>query len=366
MLALAALAIQPQVLLGDRGIDYELGLQHALIGLALIANALTYGVRRMVNWPILALIAVLVLNLAFGDLHPRLTLGFMLISLLILGLPWSFTQVVMAADARRACALVIALAPLLSLAAAGILQAAGLLLAHPFRLQGAAGDAAMFAALAFAAFAAALHEATRPGRSWPGYLAVLNLAFVILSGTRMAIVAAFLFAAIYGLASRELRRWLRARPVAVAIAVSILAGTQLWYLPTLEYRILSGGSLRWSERDVLWPFYFQEFLSSPLFGRGLGAGFVATSAPPHNEYLHLLVIGGGVGFALCMTGIVLWLRQLLSAVATADRAFLIAAIPAVAVYWLTDNLLIYSTALALYAYVGLLLPASDPSTHQRA
>ena len=77
------------------------GLQHALIGLALVANALTYGVRRMVNWPILALIAVLVLNLAFGDLHPGLTIGFMLVSLLILGLPWSFTQVVMAPDARR-------------------------------------------------------------------------------------------------------------------------------------------------------------------------------------------------------------------------------------------------------------------------
>ena len=117
----------------------------------------------------------------------------------------------------------------------------------------------------------------------------------------MAIVATFLFAAIYGLASSELRRWLRTRPVAVAIAASILAGVVLWYLPNLKFRMMSGGSLRWSERDVLWPFYFQEFLRSPLFGRGLGAGFVATNAPPHNEYLHLLVIGGGVGFVLCMT-----------------------------------------------------------------
>lgn len=364
LIALAALAIQPRILLGARGVDDELGLQHALIGLALIANALTYGVRRTVNWPLLALVAVLALNLASGDLHPGLTPGLMLISLLILGMPWSFTQVVMAPEARRAGALVIALAPLLSLAAAGILQAAGLLRPHPFRLQGAAGDAAMFAMLAFAGFAVALHEATRPGRSWPGWLAVLNLAFVILSGTRMAIVATFLYAAIYGLASSELRRWLRARPVAVAIAASILAGVVLWYLPNLKFRMMSGGSLRWSERDVLWPFYFQEFLRSPLFGRGLGAGFVATSAPPHNEYLHLLVIGGGVGFALCIGGIVMWLRQLLRTVAAADRALLIALIPAVAVYWLTDNLLIYSTALALYAYLGLLLPTPDEPARQ--
>ena len=43
-------------------------------------------------------------------------------------------------------------------------------------------------------------------------------------------------------------------------------------------------------------------------------------------------------------------------VSASDRSFLIAAIPAVAAYWLTDNLLVYSTALALYAYVRLLLP----------
>ena len=185
--------MQPTILFGREGVFYDWGLQHALVALALLANAISYGVRPTVNWPILALIGVLALNLAFGT-HPELTLGFMLFSLFILALPWSFTQVVMAPEARRAGALVIALAPLLSLAAAGVLQAAGMLQAHPFRIKGAAGDAAIFATLAFAGFAVALHEATRPGRTWLACLAVVDLALVILSGTRMAILASVVFA----------------------------------------------------------------------------------------------------------------------------------------------------------------------------
>jgi hypothetical protein len=364
LIALAALAIQPELLVPWRGVWIEWGVQHALMALALVANGLTYGFRRTINWPILALILVLVLNLAFGT-HPQLTLGFMLLSLLILALPWSFTQVAMAPETRRAAALVIALAPLLSLAAAGVLHAAGMLKAHPFRLQGAAGDAAVFAALAFAAFSVALHEATRPGRPWPAPLAVLNLALVILSGTRMAILASVVFAAAYGLSSAEFRRWLRAHPVLVVIAGCALAAVLLWYFPTLQWRLTSRGHLRWSQRDVLWPLYFQDFLTSPMFGRGLGAGFVMGKLP-HNEYLHLLVTGGWLGFTLCIAGIVLWLRQLLRAVSAGDRAFLIATMPAVGVYWLTDNLLVYPSALGLYAYLGLLLTGAKRVVRQRA
>ncbi len=367
LIALAALAVQPEIFIGGRrGTAYGWGIQQALIGLALIANGLVFGLRRTINWPILALIIVLALNLAFGAAHPRLTLALMLGSLLVLALPWSFTQVVMAPEARRAGALVIALAPLLSVAAAGILQAAGLLRPHPLRLQGGAGNPAIFAALAFAGFTVALHEAVQSGRAWLAALAVLNLAAVILSTTRMAIFASCLFAIVYGLSSAEFRHWLRARPVLVATAGCVLAGVVVWQLPELERRLISRGHFRWSRRNILWQLYFEDLQSSPTFGRGLGAGFVQAGDLPHNEYLHLLVIGGWVGFALCLAAIALWLRQLLTVVAAPDRAFLIATIPAVAAYWLTDNLLIYPTALAFYAYLGLLLAAPSAPTDWRA
>ena len=81
---------------------------------------------------------------------------------------------------------------------------------------------------------------------------------------------------------------------------------------------------------------------------------------PHNEYLHLLVVGGVVGAAACFVAIVLWSRQLWQATPAADRSFLIALLPALASYAVIDNVLIYATGLALFAYLGVLLTRSAP------
>jgi hypothetical protein len=61
-----------------------------------------------------------------------------------------------------------------------------------------------------------------------------------------------------------------------------------------------------------------------------------------------------------MVAIALWFRQLFKIVAGNDRQFLIALLPALAVYAVTDNILIYPTALALFAYLGVLLTPSAP------
>jgi O-antigen ligase len=121
------------------------------------------------------------------------------------------------------------------------------------------------------------------------------------------------------------------------------------------------GTVAMSERDELWPFYYREFTLSPIVGRGIGAGFVASRdwlpglTAPHNEYLHFLVIGGVVGFVLIVGGIGLWYRHLLQIASPDDRPCLLALIPAVAVYIFTDNLSFYTTALPLYAYLSVLL-----------
>ena len=138
-------------------------------GLRLAVNALHFGVRRSVNWPILALLATFGLSLAFGDLHPKLTLSFMLMSLALLALPFAFTQVVLEPGSRRAYALVIMVTPVVSVVLGAPLQAVGLRTVFSYeqwvgdwyRLEGATGNAAVFAALAFAGFAIGLHESTR-------------------------------------------------------------------------------------------------------------------------------------------------------------------------------------------------------------
>ena len=172
-----------------------------LAGLTL--NALRYGVRRSLNWPILALLLVFALNLAFGRLHPKLTLGFMIWSFAVLALPFIFTQVVLAPGSRRAYATVIMLTPLLSALLAVLLDVAGF--RHIYlpvwnggaRFEGAAGNAAVFATLGFSGLVVALHESTRPGRWYGGPLAALNFALVTLTVTRMAVTACLVYALAY-------------------------------------------------------------------------------------------------------------------------------------------------------------------------
>ena len=115
-LGLASLALRPQLLWGDRNVGYEWGLHQTLLVVGLAVNALHFGVRKSINWPILALIVVLGLNLLFGHLHDDLTTGLMVTGLSLLALPFAFTHVILAPDSRGVCALVIALTPLLSVA----------------------------------------------------------------------------------------------------------------------------------------------------------------------------------------------------------------------------------------------------------
>src|SRR5687768_7956197 len=67
--ALAALAVRPQLLWGDRNVGYEWGLHQTLLVIGLAINALHFGLRQSINSPILALTVVLGLNLLFGHLH---------------------------------------------------------------------------------------------------------------------------------------------------------------------------------------------------------------------------------------------------------------------------------------------------------
>jgi O-antigen ligase len=367
LLALGSLAIRPQLLWGGPSWGYEWGLQHTLLVLALLVNGTRFGVRKTINWPIMALGAVLLLNLAFGNLHPRITLPFMLMSFAILALPFSFTQVNLAPGSRRLFGLVIAALPLVSVVLGAILQATdiaalfeGLQWGRP-RLKGAAGQAAAFALIAFSGFTVALHESTRPGRAYAPYLAITNLAMVILSGTRMAILASAMFLAVYLFISAAFRELLRAHRLIFSLAGIALTATSIYYLPILLARMFHGdGLFAMSGREELWPFYLKEFWQSPVFGRGIGAGFIGgeeldSISAPHNEYLHLLVTGGFSGLILCLAGLALWYRWLLRQSSANDREFLLALIPALAIYAVTDNVILYWSVLPLYAYLGSLL-----------
>jgi hypothetical protein len=74
------------------------------------------------------------------------------------------------------------------------------------------------------------------------------------------------------------------------------------------------------------------------------------------------VVGGVVGGVACFAAIFLWFRQLWRTVASHDRTFLLALLPALAAYAAIDNVLIYTTGLALFAYLGVLLTRAGPGS----
>jgi O-antigen ligase len=161
--------------------------------------------------------------------------------------------------------------------------------------------------------------------------------------------------------------------VRTAAGVAVVAAALVWYWPTLQARLfdlprgvdvasLSAADVNLSGRDRVWAFYFEELTFSPLFGRGMGSGFVAAAdwlpwprKTPHNEYLHLLVNTGVIGFALCAAAIFFWYRNLLAVASDHDRAFLIALLPAMGLFAITEDVLVFSTGLAVFVYLGVLL-----------
>jgi hypothetical protein len=374
IVALASLSIRPELLWGGPALGIGWSLHHTLIMFALVINGLRHGIRRSVNWPILALAAAFILSLAFGMMHPKLTLPLMLMSLTILALPFLFTQVVFAPGSRRACGSVIASVPALNVIAGVVLHLehglpeldpTGYVAFH--RMNGAAGDAGLLAILAFAGFVVALHESTRPGRPYAGLLAAVNATIVILTGTRMAMLACAFFLATYAVRSEALRGLWRRQMVRIVLTTACLGGALALALPTALDRSAFGTeqAFQMSGRDVVWSFYLDELQTSPFFGRGFGVGLIAgeDSIPfprttTHSVHIDLLTTGGLVGFVLCVAAIGLWYRRLLESAAPHDRDFLIALLPALALFALTEDLLIFPGGLALFAYLGTLLTRS--------
>lgn len=367
------------------GTPLAFGPRQTLVALALIVCALKFGVRREINWPLLAFGAIFVINLVISDLHPHLNFGLMAACLAVVVLPWCTTQVILPAGTRRHFGLMVALAAPFSVLASGafdLLGADGAYRLPRFilgwlgpligdaglgktylRLQGASGNPAELAMLAFAGLAASLNEWTRIRARHFAALAALNIGIVLLSGTRGALVAALVLILLVICLSPATRALLRAHRREVFAGLLLLVLLVILYLPNLERRLLDpSGAVALSDRNYVWAFYWQEFLMAPWFGRGIGAGFVSLGDyiqrrhdTPHNDLLHLLVSGGIVGLLIAAPALILWFRNLFRAASADDRRFLVALMPATLAFSLTWDLLIFPHTLALFVYLSALL-----------
>jgi O-antigen ligase len=311
------------------------------------------GVDRRRLLPVAALAVMALLSFGPADFHPELTPLQVLRSFIALSTTW----ILLAArrtpqDAERQVSVLMAL-PILDLVAGLLLWSVGLneMVRHEYtgawRLQGASIPAHL-GILSAVGVGAAVH-AWSLGRRGAGLLAALNLAIVVLTGTRTAIALSLVFI-VAGLAGRA--KLLRLRPrrfLTMAMAYAVLLGVVGYaYFPALRDRFVGNpmeAVVNTSGRTQAWDFYWGVAQVEPLFGRGLGAATVANTGQlpsaftvPHNEYLRLLVEGGWVGLTLYLGTAAIAVAPLVRRTGTAgSRAGV--AIGVWAAYCVVDNAL---------------------------
>jgi O-antigen ligase len=345
-------------------------LHKALLVAAMAANARRFGLRRgITSWPLLAVVYLAAQSALLADLDPRLTLRVMALSAFDLTLPWTLVHLVVAPGSRARYALLMALLAALCVAVGVVLQLTEVRAMYfgsatrGLRLHGA-NNAGWLACLAFAGFAVALHEALQRRHLGLTGLATANLMLALLTGGRMGVVACLVLAVGYLSFADVPARLRTGRPASVALAVGSALGLVL--LGASLIHSLRADQLEevfsLTGRDTIWLRYFHQFLDSPIFGRGLGAGSLGVNyyQLPHNEYLRLLVEGGVVGLVVYGGAVVLWGRRVLALVAPRERGFVRALFLALAVYALTDNILTMVPALVPFLYLALILGEPGP------
>jgi O-antigen ligase len=381
LIVLATFVVGPEGVLRDHVpgslLRWVVPVQQGLLILALLANALRHGIRlQPSNWPLLVVSFLVLGSLVLADRSEILGIERILMAAIALGLPWGIANVVLEAGSRQRLAVIVAFLPMVSVAVGVAFRWAGL---QPLESGDAVTVFGLPAAthpswlglLAFAGFALAGHEALRNREIGLAALASIDLAIAMAAGGRMAAVACLAFVATYVILADEVRENV-GRRVAIAVAgTAAIAALMILMVPLASLFVTEPAadeavvvaSLGVQER--IWAEYMLDFLLSPLFGLGLGAstlvGYYADL--PHNEYLRLLVETGVVGLLLYTTAIMLWGREFLAGIRSADRPFALALFGTLALIAAIDNLLFMPPTLVLFVYLDCIM--REPRRHQR-
>ena len=335
------------------------------LGLALLC-VLRYGLSPDVFNPALAFLAMFVAGLAHG-LHPDLPPLDSLRSLVGSVAPFAFAFSRLSRGWGRAMIRMTAWIPLVTLAAAGALDIAGL---RPLfvdsggqRLAGL-GHPAFLAGVCLTAIYACLVELYREGRSRWLVLLGVNFLLLALTGARAplaygvavtGLTLAFLRSPVFPRRGRILPILLAAclLPVLVFLA-SDLSSVRL-------FNVLSNQAANLSGRDLLWPPFEQAAAASPWFGWGVGAGnaiipptsdlarLIQTWAA-HNEYLRMAVEGGQFGRGLLVVLLVAWVIRHTRVLCRTDKVIMRLVFLAFAAHAYTDNVLISTPACVFFAF----------------
>lgn len=365
------IALSPEQHVGEAGAAVLAAHKAGVIGVCVLL-VVQRGFSGQFNGPAFAFLLAPVLTIAFGSLHPALSMGDMLRSLLGSIAPFALIWVRSTETLRRGLILVAAASPLISVAAGVPLLAIG----HPLfgfdqnyvlRFQGA-GIPAFLGYLGEIGTYAAFAEYALTGRTRWLATAVAAFACIAASGTRVPMATAMLFCLIVLAFARSrnltagprLRLWLMGLG-AVGIGALLLG-------PSLLQRTFGIGAgtvgFNASGRDVIWPLFVAAIERHPFFGQGVGTYRVLVdpeqvkylgSIAAHNEYLRLAADIGIVGLLLLVAGHVAWLGREWRHLMQPERVVVIAFAIAFALHSITDNTLIAPQAIIMYAWLATFL-----------
>lgn len=212
-------------------------------------------------------------------------------------------------------------------------------------------------------------------------LSLVLIVWVALTGTRIAALASVIGMTLIGLFtafSSGNRKMIMATVFAVVIATVVLLPNvlqrSLGFVPTPGelYEIARSpltlyNSVNWQGRELLWAILWGAFMSSPIFGLGLGSStaVIVETFPDqgvrvaHNEYMRLLTDTGVLGLLFFAFAMGSWLIGAARMSRRGDSSVREFAYPAVAVVvsWiliaLTDNAIDYYNNFS--QYLGFLM-----------
>ncbi len=335
-----------------------------LAGLAV----LRFGPRADPFNPSFAFVAMFLGGWAHG-LHPGLTPAASLRSLAGSAAPFAFSFSRLSAGWARAIIGVTAWIPLCNVAAGGVLAIAGI---RPLFMDSggaslsALGIGAFLAMLTLTSIYACLIELYRQGGRRHALLLACNYLILVLTGERAALLwgSAVVGLTLAFIPSPVLPRHRRLMTLLAAAAVipilvvlaDTLSGLRLFNVLAHEAGNLSG-------RDRLWPLFEGAAADSPWFGWGVGAGNTIVPQASkivslmhtwaaHNEYLRIGVEGGQLGQALLIGLFVLWCIGHGRHLARPERGIIRLVLLAFACHAVTDNVLIATPALVLFAFIA--------------
>jgi O-antigen ligase len=363
----------------DAWLDHLIGEHETIIGvmkafgLVLVAVlALRGGARADRYNPGFAFGVMFAVGLMHG-LYPGLSLLASLRSLIGSAGPFLFSFVRLQPGSVRAIQRAAIWGPLFTVGFGGLLALTGL--DHMYVIEqgavrlGASGEPPFLAGFALIGVYAGLIAFLRRPAAAQARMVGVNLLIILLTGARTPLALALAVTLLLLLRQRRLLL-LAATGALASLAAIFIQG--LSFLRVVDLAQL-GEASNLSNRDLVWPYFQQACLASPLFGWGVGAGkviipfnaalsaLIGTNAA-HNEYLRIGAEGGIVGLSLLGTLIFLWVRRGSAALPADERWLMRLIFLGFALHSATDNTLIATTSSVFFIWVSAVFAtAPEPS-----